>query len=183
MGIPTAIRSPGGVTAAMTHHGSVPGCSVPATTRNMPPRLQPSRFYRACLWLFLRPRSDAFFPSYFFLCFRVFTVHSFKMALRWHSGSARCFVQTTSGRFFLHSCIHETTLPHLFIRLEHETQGTLLKRSGAKLACGRPCGAKQWGIWAGVGLRRPCGAKQWHRNGRLACTGRFNGPEKACANK
>ena len=42
------------------------------------------------------------------------------------------------------------------------------KESGAKLACGRPCGAKQSGIWARVCLRRPCGAKQWAQKRALS---------------
>jgi hypothetical protein len=86
MGFPADILSPGGVTAATAHHGSVSGCSVPATTRNMPPRLQPSRFYRACLWLFLCPGGDAFFFPFFFPLFFefrvVFTVH---IHLKWRS--------------------------------------------------------------------------------------------------
>ena len=120
----------------------------PATCRHA---CKPSRFCRACLWLFLWPGSDAFFPLFFpgFSNFVSFSLHnSFKMALRWHSGSARRFVHATSGRFFLHSCTNETTLPHLVISLEHETRH-FTKRSGAKLACGRPCGAKQGGDLGG----------------------------------
>ena len=41
MGFPAAIRSPGGVTAATAYHGSVSGCSVPATAREMPLLLLP----------------------------------------------------------------------------------------------------------------------------------------------
>jgi hypothetical protein len=67
---------------------------------------------------FCVPEVMHFFSLFFSFVFRIsccfYCTHSFKMALRWHSGSARCFVQTTSGRFFLHSCINETTLPHLF---------------------------------------------------------------------
>ena len=96
--------------------------------------------------------------------FVLFLLNLFKMALRWHSGSARCFVQTTSGRFFLHRCMHETTLPHLFISLEHETRH-FIKRSGAKLACGRPCGANSGGSGRGYASGGPAGQNSGHRNG------------------